>query len=51
MEKQYKDKSGEIYEEQELWDIFMEYVDDGTYEDYSDESFAQYLSDEGFTEI
>lgn len=50
-EKQYIDKSGEVYGEQFLWDIFIEWVDDGVYPDYSEESFAKYLKSEGMKEV
>ena len=43
----YEDKNGEVFEEQFLWDIFIEWVMDGVYEDYSEKSFQKYLKDEG----
>jgi hypothetical protein len=50
-EKRYADKTGKEFEEQFLWDIFMEWVEGGTYPDYSDESFAKYLKSEGLKEV
>ena len=50
-EKQYADKDGKVFGEQFLWDIFMEWVEDGTYPDYSDNSFRKYLKSEGLTEV
>ena len=50
-EKQYVDRNGEVFGEQFLWDIFIEWVDDGTYPDYSEESFKKYLESEGMKEV
>ena len=50
-EKRYADASGEVYGEQFLWDIFIEWVDDGVYPDYSEESFKKYLESEGMKEV
>ena len=44
--KYYEDKFGDVYDEDFLWDIFIE-----SCEDYSDEEFARYLEENGFVEV
>ena len=44
--RRFKDREGNFFDEEFLWDIFMEVATD-----YSDEEFALYLEENGLVEV